>query len=585
MRRMDRLVALGGWAALALLIVPFPARAQSLRAVPTDHWAYAVAEEVLLRHPELGRNLWLANRPWREEDFRTLLARADSAGLRAAPEPEVAPAPEAVPEERPGYRIVERGAREVAPGRRTSVVAAWLDLLAEAFPPEPPAEDDVYYHNEVSAYGAVDARADDVTFEPFFLEVQRGDSLGEPIARAFAQHDFGVQFRENFVLGWRYALDSNVRNDPTRFRQEEIREGEEFGFAVLDAYATAHWGPLWATVGRTAFEWGPGRASALFVSDSIPPIDQARIELGTRQVRFTGIVSRLSSDLQNRSFTDEGIPISNSMPPPEEEREEVDRYLYLHRVDWQPFDALQVAVSEGALVTGLDRGIEFRYANLLAPFFVTQKDEDELENETVDVYADLEGVVAVPGGVRLWGHLLVSNINLEEESREENRDDLAWRVGGEWGPAELPVNAGLEYTRSEVNMYLHRGLNTHYTQFGVPIGTMLGPDADMGQAWLTWWVRPTLRVTAEAMARRDGERSIATQSLMDDEKPDFPSGVAQKEVRLGLEAWTLLPRWGLEALGRVSWRDVSDLEHEEGVDDTFWRAVLGLRFRWAFSDR
>lgn len=588
MRRIDRLAALGGWTLLALLIVAAPSRGQSLRTVPTDHWAYPLAEEVLLRHPELGRNLWLANRPWREADFQALVARADSASLRAGPLPAVpdaaAPAEPAVtpPGERAGYRIVERGAPGASSREAGSQVAAWLDLLADAFPPHTPTEEEVYYHNEVSVYGAADVRKDDVSFDPAFLGVQFGDSVGEPVARVFAQHDFGVQFRESFVLGWRYALDSNVRNDPTRFRQGEVRSGEEFGFAILDAYGTAHWGPLWVTVGRNAFEWGPGRASAVFVSDSIPPLDQARIELGTRQVRFSGVVSRLSSDPQNRSFTNTGVPISNSMPPPEDERAEVNRYLYLHRVDWQPLPRLQVAVSEAALVTGIDRGIEFRYANLLAPFFVTQKDEDEVEDEQVDLYVELDGTFTAPGGLRLYGQLMVGNVNIGDDN-PNSRDDVAWRLGGEWGPDALPVTAGAEYTRVDVFTYLHRGLNTNYTQFGVPIGSMLGPDADSGAAWLSWWMRPTLRLTADLLARRDGERNVFSSDLSTDAKPDFPSGVVQKELRAGLEAWTLLPAWGLEATGRVSWTDVKDLGHVEGTDEQFWRAYLGLRYRGTFQ--
>ena len=68
----------------AALAAPPALAGQSLRAVPLDHWAYGVADELLLRHPELGAGLWLGNRPWREADFLTLLARADSAGLGEA---------------------------------------------------------------------------------------------------------------------------------------------------------------------------------------------------------------------------------------------------------------------------------------------------------------------------------------------------------------------------------------------------------------------------------------------------------------------------------------------------------------------
>ncbi len=536
MRAGALLLVLFGWG----LVVE--ASAQSLRLVPTDHWAYAVADEVLLRHPELGRSLWHSNRPWREGDFRTLVARADSAG----------------------------------------VAGEWRALLAEAFPPEAAAVDDVRYHNEVSVRAAVDARKDEATFEPAFLAPAFGDSVGEPLARAFAQHDFAVQFRETFVLGWRYALDSNVRNDPSRFRQEEVRSGEEFGFAILDAYGTGKWGPLWISVGRMAFEWGPGRSSAIFVSDSIPPIDQARLELGTKQVRFTGVIARLSSDLQNRAIDEDGEPVQGSEPPPEGERREVGRQLYLHRLDWQPWPRVQVTVGEAALVTGFDRGLEFRYANLLTPFFITQKDEDEPDALQVNLFVDAELVATPVDGLRVYGHAFVQDFQLFNRGENETPDQYALRVGGELGPPGWPVTGGMEYTRVLSFMYLHRGLNTNWSQFDVPIGSMPGPDADTGLAWLTWWPRPTARVTAEAMARRGGENSMETLESVGGAGYDFPRGVTQRELRLALEGWTLLPRWGVEATGRLSWRDVARIGNEAGRDEGYWRAAVALRWRHAF---
>ena len=66
-------------------------------------------------------------------------------------------------------------------------------------------------------------------------------------------------------------------------------------------------------------------------------------------------------------------------------------------MDWQPVDWVQLAISEAALVTGLDRGLNARYANLLIPFFVTQEDEDEANGVDVNVTARLRDVT-IQGG-------------------------------------------------------------------------------------------------------------------------------------------------------------------------------------------
>ena len=63
----------------AALIGPRVALAQSMRTVPLDHWAYEIADHLLLRYPELGSGIWIGNRPG-VIDFG-LAARADSVGL------------------------------------------------------------------------------------------------------------------------------------------------------------------------------------------------------------------------------------------------------------------------------------------------------------------------------------------------------------------------------------------------------------------------------------------------------------------------------------------------------------------------
>jgi hypothetical protein len=533
--------------------------AQTLRAVPLDHWSYEIADDLLLRHPELGAGLWLGNRPWREEDFRTLLARAESAGVRDG----------------------------------DPVTAGAIELLARAFPPEPDSEDDVYFHNEVSLRVVGHVSEDDATFDPPFLGVRFEEPDGDPPvppARAVAQHDFGVQFRDRLALGWRYAVDSDVTNDPTRFRQIEAREDTDYGFALLDAYATYRYGPLWVTAGRNEISLGQsGRSSSVFVSDSIAPLDQLRIGLGTRHVRFTGIIGRLSGDDQNRELDDQGETIPGSTPPAANERREVDRLLYLHRLDWQPLAALQLAISEAAIVTGIDRGLEARYANLLIPFFVSQEDVDEPGGVDVDVIVNGEGVLFTPWGGRFWLDLYVQEFFVDADKREDIGNQLAYKVGGlvAGEAVGLPaVTAGVEYTRVDVFTYLHRGLNTNATQFGAPVGSSLGPDADMGQAWLSWRPWPPLRLTLDAMLRRDGERSVETlESVIDAGNPEFPSGVVQRERRFGVEARGLLPRYGAEGLLRLSAHHLTDIDHEPGRDGDFLVAELGLRIRHDFASR
>jgi len=432
---------------------------------------------------------------------------------------------------------------------------------------------------------------DDASFEPPFLPPRFGQDeedarghTGKPPHRVMARHDFAVQYLDHFALGWRYAIDSHVKSDPTRFRQLEARKGEDYGFVLLDAYGTAHYGPLYLTIGRNEQSLGLGRASALLLSDSIPPLDHARLELDTRTIHFTGMIARLSSDLQNRTIDEEGKTIPGSTPP-ESGAREVDRTLYLHRADWQPNTMIQLAVTEAALVTGIGRGIEFRYANLLVPFFVSQEDEDETEGRNVNIAVEVEGALTLPNGVRLYGVGMADELFIDKQEREELGNSLAWRLGAMWGGnvGRSSVTVGAEYTRVDVFTYLHRGLNTNWTTYGVPLGSSLGPDADQGQAWVSWYASPTARITVDALARRGGERSVeSTESIVGAGNPEFPSGVVQRELRGGVEGWLLLPRWGVEALVRANVRDVQNVDNDENADEKFWNVSVGLRWGWQF---
>ena len=215
----------------AVLAAPQAGAGQSLRTVPLDHWVYEVAEELLLRHPALGAGLWLGNRPWREADFLTLLARADSAGIGEA-------------------------------DRSTS---ATVQLLRQAFPARAPATAEVAIHNEASLRLTAHASRRDAAFDPSFLGVRFEEPDGDPpipALRGVLQHDFAVQYRDRFALGWRYAIDSDVTGDPTRFRQIEAREDTDYGFALLDAYAVYGYGPLRVTAGRNELWLGQAGRSA-----------------------------------------------------------------------------------------------------------------------------------------------------------------------------------------------------------------------------------------------------------------------------------------------------------------------------------
>jgi hypothetical protein len=534
----------------AALLLPVMAQAQSLRVVPPDDWRYPLLDALILRRPAVARDVWLANRPWRAGEIAGVLARAGAT-------PELSP--------------LER---------------QWVETLvshklgSDGVP--------IVYHNQVSGRYQGDFATDQASFEPPFAPPTFSEHRGAPDHRGVLQHDFAIQYGDRFVGGWRYVFDTNIRADPTRRTRIGIRGSERANVEVLDAYLTAVAGPVRATVGRFASSLGPGRATAVFLSDSIPALDQIRLELIADPIRFTALVSQLSRERPNRQLDPMGDTIEGSSPSEENPVPfDVTRFLYLHRLEWRVIDALQVALSEAAIVTGIDRNLEFRFANPFIPFSVTQEEKDEIDQENVNIVADVEAVFSLPRW-RLYGDLFVEEFFIDSDKRRRIGNQLAWRGGAWWAD---PVgwqggSVGLEFTRADVFTYLHRGLNTNWSTFGVPLGSSVGPDADQLYCWVDYWLSPGVILKADLLSRRMGERSIRTlESVIEAGNPPFPSGTVQRELRGGLELWGVEPEWGLEGRARVSWTHAENIENDPDRDGDFWQLALQLIYRLELDSR
>lgn len=529
------------WIGIVILAMAGPLPAQSIRTVPTPHWSYRIADALILRHPELGEAAWIASRPWRESEFRALVDRAVELDL---------------------------GSDELR-------VAAWIEMLESEYPALESRRDelalDLYNAVTISYDGAF--REDDVTFDPAFEEVRFDVSDGEPENRVVGRHDAALGYRDRIALVWSYVADQNVRNDPTRSRlADSFRDRgdkDEFGMVVLDAYGALELGPVYARIGRSTMSMGPGRGSSVFLSDSIAPLDQVRVEVDVLDpVRFTGIVGRLSGDARNRALDDEGRVVPGS-DPAGGFREQVERNVYLHRLDgrWGPW--LQAALSEAVVSTAFDQEIETEFASMVVPYGFFDDDDRR------SFLWDAEVVLSPLAGLQLYGNAVL-------QRGEEIDDREAWRVGGTWAPPLRGAGAtvGAEYTRTDPRMYVDPGLNTGWTTFDVPLGSMLGPDADQAYGWIEYWAAPTLRLTADVLRRRRGARSLDDPGDFTGVEEDFPSGTVERQWRTGLEGWWISPWLGLEGRARFDHRTVENLENEVDRDEEFWEFRVGLAWRW-----
>jgi hypothetical protein len=114
---------------------------------------------------------------------------------------------------------------------------------------------------------------------------------------------------------------------------------------------------------------------------------------------------------------------------------------------------------------------------------------------------------------------MVDDIQIDAKDRETIPDQLGWRFEAVSPlPTLRPSSAGIEYRRIDSYTYL-RGVYTDvYQHYDAPLGSELGPDADMlramGELWMTgttrvgvgigYWRQGALRISQRPSQRASG---------------------------------------------------------------------------------
>jgi len=118
-------------------------------------------------------------------------------------------------------------------------------------------------------------------------------------------------------------------------------------------------------------------------------------------------------------------------------------------------------------------------------------------------------VRAVRGRADLAAELAVDDIQIDGKDRENVPDQLAWRVAASIGiPLFVPASIGVEYKRIGSFTYLRRSYAEVYQQYDNPLGSELGPDADLLRASGEVWGNGRLRFGGRIGRWRRGAQRI-----------------------------------------------------------------------------
>jgi hypothetical protein len=509
--------------------------------VPLGHWAYPAIDELLLRG--YGANLLYMNRPY---------TRGEVAGLVIEVEREMA---------REG-------------GERAQSLEEWMEPLAEEF-----ADDLAMLRGQIKEEFyrmRVEVGADfhgsktekDIELEPAFMPVRSGDE-GDPHFRMIAPLGYAISIGKRLTVSEIAWIDTEMRNDPTA----SVREDSDKPLRFRSAYIKYRHPNVEVLFGRERFRWGPGTTGGLVLGDSSPSLDVASLTLRAKWFTLTSIVSPLGEEIASPGEPAEDSPVG----------EMVNRYFYAHRLDMKFVPWLEFGISETAVVTGVGRGFDLRFMNPLLAVYSTQHEGDRNQRE-VNLTHSLHWFIARVPRIALYGELFIDEIFLKEQEDTLPRPNCIGFLQG----VALPDPFGLEsataraeYVRIGSFVYVHRGLNTDYENFGSPLGHPFGPDTDQTSVSLTRSLADGLTLTGSFAYRRRGEIRIDTGEASLGKTSSFLQGIVERRRMYTLSA-RFRPRRDLYVSLDTSYIRASNLGNIEGRSEGLMDVSLLLSYhmRW-----
>ena len=394
---------------------------------------------------------------------------------------------------------------------------------------------------------------------PDFADIRAGTEV-DPAWRLRAGALVEVGLRPALTGRVRFVFDTEGANEPLNRTRD---------FAQLDASnnfdeAWLRWGGPHAHLhlGRLPLRWGPERLGSLLLSSTAPAADMIRGTLRWGPHLLQSFAGQLSSET-----LDDGTGLR--------------RWLYGHRADLRFLQGrLRVGLSETALVAGSNESLNLRYVNPLPLWAQVQVEQDEDSGTQVNVFdaVDFEAFLAPRDqSLRLYGSLVVDDLQIDPAGRRRDPDQIAWAAGLDLAPrAHDHWLLGYEYRRIGSWIYLHRGAGTDYHQYERPLGAPEGPDTDRHDLRLDLRPWANGHVWVEGERRRRGENRLWTDlPRTGNAGRAFPLGTVEKRwiVRVGAE-WVL--HGTTKAALQAAFHAVENLNSVPGRDEDLFELRLVL---------
>ena len=387
------------------------------------------------------------------------------------------------------------------------------------------------------------------------LELNRGTpppSRADTVARGFVSGGLALTLGLGPVVAVTHPLfDTRLKTDPDWFgKKDRVIAGR-----MAESYLAAQWSFGELFFGRMDRNWGPSVTQGLLLSDDPYGLDHLGVWVGTSALQLQALVTQLDSRADSTGAIER-------------------RFMVQHRLWVRPGGGRwTVALWEGLVWSGADRGLEPWYANILNLGILEQLNTGTNVNSLLGV--DLER----RGNTTLYAQAMLDDIQVDRKTVTDKKPaSWALTVGAKGGLAGAAWTlfytqvANLTY-RNEDNFQvpLYHGLGTgrnfaDYDQATLRVSA-IGPGGVLVAPEVTW-----LRQGEgdPRLAHPDPAAYASTAALF--------QGVVERTLRLALGVdWSGGP---ITLSGDGGFHLVSNDAHVIGRNATRFVGSVKLSWRW-----
>lgn len=321
--------------------------------------------------------------------------------------------------------------------------------------------------------------------------------LGDDKASNVTLGQIGGRFRGTLggFVGYSLAATNGMVSGNRALALSDPQLRSNFNFGALDkeyydlteAVLSMSWDWGSASVGKERRLSGTGRSNLTLLSGNAEPFDAIQLEAYLGAVRFGFVHGALLSEFSR---------LPNGKPQYDA------KYLSMHRIEADLFDAVRLGVFEAVVYSG--REVDFAYLNPINFYKSAEHAGGDRDNPMLG----FELTTLCFPGLELYGSWLIDDVDFSLLGKSWWGNKFISQ-GGATASSLLPnVDFTVEYSRIEPYVYTHRFLGNQYTHNGSALGFELQPNSDELYVGFDYWAGASLRFGLTLQFRRHAANEL-----------------------------------------------------------------------------